>query len=212
MTQSSGIVTLQNGDWTDAFQRLNELGGGVISVPPGTHDCEPSEIDLAEYDSINNNFGIRGAGMGTSKLDFGSGPGDGFTLADSNGGDFFYIEITGVGFQGQREGVLFRLGRDDHADAYNSCTLAFGTNKRVTGRDGGLSAQPRTQYAPLRCTQHIRGYRARTQTVPVRGHPRLDEQPTGTIAGPRGILTGERRGVAQRRSLRGRRSYLRGGL
>jgi len=27
MTQSSGIVTLQNGDWTDAFQRLNELGG-----------------------------------------------------------------------------------------------------------------------------------------------------------------------------------------
>jgi len=66
--------------------------------------------------------------MGTSKLDFGSGPGDGFTLADSNGGDFFYIEITGVGFQGQREGVLFRLGRDDHADAYNSCTLAFGTN------------------------------------------------------------------------------------
>lgn len=128
MTGTSGVVTLQDGDWTDAFRRLNELGGGVISVPPGTHDCEPTRIDLAEYDSLNNNFGIRGAGMGTSKLDFGTGSGDGFTIADSNGGDFFYIEITGVGFQGQREGVLFRLGRDDHADAYNSCTLAFGTH------------------------------------------------------------------------------------
>jgi len=149
--------------------------------------------------------------MGTSKLDFGSGPGDGFTLADSNGGDFFYIEITGVGFQGQREGVLFRLGRDDHADAYNSCTLAFGTN------NGSPDATAACRLNHVLNTRHFgvhntSGVSRSNSDSSSSGHPRLDEQPTGTIAGPRGILTGERRGVAQRRSLRGRRSYLRGGL
>lgn len=128
MTADSGVVTLQDGDWTDAFRRLDAIGGGVVRVPPGTHRCEPTRIDLSEYDSLDDNIAIRGAGIGTSRLDFGNGPGDGFTLADSDGGDFFYIAITGVRFEGQREGVIFRLGRDDYADAYNSCTLAFATN------------------------------------------------------------------------------------
>jgi len=128
MTDTAGVVTLQDGDWADAFRRLDEAGGGVISVPPGTHDCEPTRIDLAEYDTVDDEFAIRGAGLGTSVLDFGVGPGDGFALTDSAGSDLFYVEITGVGFEGRRDGVLFRLGRDDFADAYNSCTLALATN------------------------------------------------------------------------------------
>jgi len=128
MTDVSGVVPLQDGDWADAFERLDEMGGGVLRVPPGTHDCEPVRIDLAEYDSLDYNFAIRGAGMGTSVLDFGTGAGDSFSLVDSEGGDFFYVEITGVGFQGERDGVLVRIGRDDCADAYNSCTLDFATN------------------------------------------------------------------------------------
>jgi len=128
MTDSYDIITLRNGDWTGAFRRLDENNGGVIRVPPGTHHCEPTTVDLADYASLDSNFAIRGTGMGTSVLDFGQGPGDGFTLLDSDDGDFFYIEVTGVRFQGHREGVLFRLGSDDYGDAFNSCTLAFATN------------------------------------------------------------------------------------
>jgi hypothetical protein len=136
MTVASGVVELQGGDWNDAFRRLDEIGGGVVRVPPGTHSCQPTRIDLADYEPLDDNVGIRGWGVGASVLDFGSGPGDGFTLVDSNEGDFFYIEITGVGFQGRRDGVLFRLGRDDFADAYNSCTLAFSTNNGSSDATG----------------------------------------------------------------------------
>jgi len=128
MNGLTGVVTLSDGDWREAFERLDERGGGVIWVPPGTHDCEPETIDLAGYDSLRNNVAIRGSGLGTSILDFGDGSGDGFSLVDTDGSDIFYVELTGVQFQGARDGVLFRLGTDSHADAYNSCTLAFATN------------------------------------------------------------------------------------
>lgn len=128
MTDVSGVVTLHNGDWHVAFRKLNERGGGVIWVPPGTHDCEPTTVDLAEYENVGDDFAIRGGGMGTSVLNLGHGAGDGFSIVDSDGSDLFYIEITGIGFRGHRDGVLVRLGRDDFADAYNSCTLSISTN------------------------------------------------------------------------------------
>jgi hypothetical protein len=128
MENLSGVVTLSDDGWTDAFRRLDEQQGGIIWVPPGTHDCEPTTIDLADYDALGDNVAIRGAGLGSSILDFGVGEGDGFSLIDSSGGDRFYIEIEGVRFQGERDGVLFRLGADSCADAYNSCQLSFATN------------------------------------------------------------------------------------
>jgi hypothetical protein len=121
-------VTLRDGDWERTFEQLDDRGGGVIWVPPGTHHCSPVRIDLADYDALNNNVSIRGAGLAASVLNFGTGPGDGFTLSDSDGSDIFYLEIQSVGFHGQRDGVLFRLGRDDCTDAYNSCTLKLGTH------------------------------------------------------------------------------------
>lgn len=137
MNGVDGVVTLREGDWTEAFQRLDDRGGGVIWVPPGVHDCEPTTIDLAAYDALCNNFTITGGGLATSILDFGRGPGDGFSLVDSAGGDMFYLDITGVGFQGRREGVLFRMGADDCEDAYNSCRLAIATNN---GSDDATAA------------------------------------------------------------------------
>jgi hypothetical protein len=128
MKDVPGVVTLADGDWTDAFRRLDEQRGGIIWVPPGTHDCEPTTVDLADYDSLDDNVAIRGGGLGASVLDFGAGAGDGFSLVDSEGDDLFYTEITGVRFQGSRDGVLFRLGKDDCTDAYNSCRLSFATN------------------------------------------------------------------------------------
>ncbi|WP_372480923.1 hypothetical protein ACAH01_16140 (plasmid) [Halomicrobium sp. HM KBTZ05] len=128
MTDVSGVVTLRDGDWHGAFERLDERGGGVLWVPPGTHDCEPTTVDLADYEAVGDDFAIRGGGVGTSVLDLGDGDGDGFAIVDGDGSDLFYVEITGVGFQGDRDGVLFRLGRDDFADAYNSCTLSIATN------------------------------------------------------------------------------------
>lgn len=128
MTELHGVVELQRGDLREAFRRLDERGGGVVWVPPGVHDCRPTTIDLADYDSLCNNFAITGGGLGTSVLDFGTGPGDGFSLVDTDGGDMFYLEITGVGFRGHRDGVLVRLGADDCEDAYNSCQLSFSTN------------------------------------------------------------------------------------
>lgn len=121
-------VVLTNGDWTEAFDRLDDRNGGVIWVPAGEHACEPVRIDLAAYDNLRNNVTIRGAGPGASVLNFGTGAGDGFSIVDSSGADVFYTEITDIGIHGQRDGVLFRLGRDDYADAYNSCRLTFTTN------------------------------------------------------------------------------------
>lgn len=128
MTTVSEAVTLRWGDWHDAFRRLDERGGGVIWVPPGTQRSEPTTIDLADYEAVGDDVSIRGAGLGTSVVDFGRGAGDGFSIIDSAGSDLFYVEITGLSFTGERSGVLVRLGRDDFGDAYNSCTLAFATN------------------------------------------------------------------------------------
>jgi hypothetical protein len=121
-------VRLQNGAWERAFDRLNERGGGVIHVPSGVHESDPVTIDLASYPDLRDNVAIRGEGMGASVVDLGDGPGDGFSLIDSDGSDLFYLEVTGVTFQGWRDGVLFRLGHDDFRDAYNSCTLRLATN------------------------------------------------------------------------------------
>jgi hypothetical protein len=129
-------VTLR-GSWPDAFGRLEERGGGVIRVPAGVHETGSARIDLAAYPSLGNGVVVRGEGLGTSVVHLGTGPGDGLTVADSEGGDRFYLEIRGVQFVGRREGVLVRLGRDDCADAYNSCTLAFATNN---GHPDGTAA------------------------------------------------------------------------
>jgi hypothetical protein len=128
MNGGSGPVTLRDGDWVDAFERLDDRGGGIIRVPAGIHDCDPVSIDLADYGALHNNVSIRGAGIGSSILHFGEGGGDGFALVDSEGSDVFYTELLSVGFRGERDGVLFRLGRDDFADAYNSCQLRLATH------------------------------------------------------------------------------------
>jgi len=121
-------VRLEDGRWTDAFDRLDQRGGGVIRVPSGVTASEPTTIDLAEYPNLQNNVAIRGSGLAASVVDLGEGPGDGLSIVDGDGSDLFYTEITGVGFQGSRDGVLFRLGGDDLADAWNSCDLHFATN------------------------------------------------------------------------------------
>ncbi|WP_248516724.1 hypothetical protein [Salinarchaeum laminariae] len=127
-------VWLDDGDWAAAFDRLDQQGGGVIRVPAGVTASEPTTIDLAEYDDLQNNVSIRGAGLAASVVDFGKGPGDGLSIVatDGDGEDgrahVFYTEVTGVGFQGHRDGVLFRLGSDDFQDAFNSCDLRFATN------------------------------------------------------------------------------------
>lgn len=128
MIDESGVVRLRDGDWTAAFRRLDAAGGGIIWVSPGRHDCAPATIDLALFDDLRNNVSIRGGGLGTSVLDFGTGPGNGFTLLHSDGGHQFYTELTGVGFEGERDGVLVQIGRDDCTDAYNSCQFSFSTN------------------------------------------------------------------------------------
>jgi hypothetical protein len=128
MDSSVRTVILEDGDWVDAFDRLDERGGGVIWVPAGVHECDPVRIDLAQYDALKNNVAIRGVGLGSSILHFGEGTGDGFAIVDSDGSDVFYAEILGVKFRGERDGVLFRLGRDDCEDAYNSCQLRLSTH------------------------------------------------------------------------------------
>ena len=138
MPARSDGVRLEDGDWERAFERLDERGGGVIRVPAGITASEPTTIDLAEYPNLQNNVAIRGSGLAASVVDFGEGPGDGLSIVatDSEGENttddgrthVFYTEITGVGFQGAREGILFRLGSDDYSDAWNSCDLHFATN------------------------------------------------------------------------------------
>jgi len=121
-------VALRSAGWEDAFRRLDERGGGVIYVPNGTHETDPATVDLATYPNLGNGVAIRGDGLGASVVDLGAGAGDGLSIEHSDGGDLFYLEVRDVQFVGRREGVLFRLGRDDCSDAYNSCTLDFATN------------------------------------------------------------------------------------
>ena len=132
MHDGADLVTLTDRGWTHAFDRLAARGGGVLWVPAGITTCDPARVDLANYPSLRNNVAIRGAGCGASRVDLGVGSGDGFSLVDGDGGDHFYLEITGVGFHGERDGVLFRLGQDDFDDAYNSCTLRIATNNGAT--------------------------------------------------------------------------------
>jgi hypothetical protein len=124
----AATVRLRDGEWERAFDRLDRRGGGAIHVPSGVHESDPVTIDLASYPNLRDNVAIRGEGLGASVVDFGDGSGDGFSLIDSDGSDLFYLEVTGVKFQGWRDGVLFRLGHDDFRDAYNSCDLHFATN------------------------------------------------------------------------------------
>ena len=74
MTVASGVVELQDGDWNDAFRRLDEIGGGVVRVPPGTHSCQPTRIDLADYEPLDDNVGIRGWGLGRACSTSGPAP------------------------------------------------------------------------------------------------------------------------------------------
>ncbi len=133
---TTGAVVLRDGDWTGTFERLAERDGGLLWVPPGRQECAPARIDLAEY-SLRDDVTIRGAGIGTSVLDFGVGAGDGLSIVDDDGRDLFYLELTGVSVRGARDGVLVRIGRDDHADAFNSCRLSFSTNN---GSDAATAA------------------------------------------------------------------------
>jgi len=127
-TSHTADVELRGGDWTQAFERLNDAGGGRIHVASGVHHADPVTIDLGEYPQLRNNVSISGQGLGTSTVHLGHGAGDGLTITNSSDRDVFYLEIVGLQFRGHRDGVLFRLGADDCSDAFNSCTLAFATN------------------------------------------------------------------------------------
>lgn len=128
MEGRSEPVVLVDGQWTAAFEELNERGGGVIYVPAGVHTCGPTTIDLAAYPRVTDAVAIRGEGLGASIVHVGQGADDGLSIIDSEGTHHFYLELTGITIEGSRDGVLFRLGRDDFADAYNSCRLHLGTN------------------------------------------------------------------------------------
>ena len=113
----------------EAFERLNEIGGGVIYYPSGFYgDGSTSwEIDLARYDEIGNtNWAIYGDGLESSRIRAGNGDGDGVRIWDSSGTAFFYIEIVGVRFEGETSGYQFVLGRED-TNAFNSCWTRFST-------------------------------------------------------------------------------------
>jgi hypothetical protein len=127
-TQQPGDTGLTDGDWERAFDRLNDAEGGRIHVGSGVHHTDPVTIDLADYPRLRNNVSIHGNGLGVSTVHLGNGDGDGLTIMNSGDDDVFYLELVGVQFRGNRDGVLFRLGADDYSDAYNSCTLCFATN------------------------------------------------------------------------------------
>ncbi|WP_135302205.1 hypothetical protein [Haloarcula amylovorans] len=127
MDDASDGVRLRDGDWREAFERLDERGGGVVTVPAGRVESDPVTIDLAKYPNLRNNVSIRGAGIGTSTVDLGEGNGDGFSLVHSDEGDVFYLQLTGMLFEGARDGVLVRIGSDERTDAYNSCSFEFAT-------------------------------------------------------------------------------------
>ncbi|MFC4988893.1 hypothetical protein [Saliphagus infecundisoli] len=122
----------------EAFDRLNDLGGGVVYYPSGFYgDGTTSwEIDLAEYESLRNNWAIYGDGLESSRIRAGSDDGAGIQIRDSDGTDMFYIEIVGVRFEGDNDGYTFVWGSEDLRDPYNSCFTRFATANDNPDGDG----------------------------------------------------------------------------
>lgn len=122
----------------EAFERLNELGGGVVYYPSGYYgDGTTSwEIDLAEYDNLRNNWAIYGDGLESSRIRAGSDDGAGIQIRDSDGTDMFYVEIVGVRFEGDNDGYTFVWGSEDLRDPYNSCFTRFATANGNPDGDG----------------------------------------------------------------------------
>lgn len=114
----------------EAFEWLNEIGGGVIYYPSGFYgDGTTSwEIDLAEYDTLRNNWAIYGDGLESSRIRAGSDSGNGIRIHDSEGTAMFYTEIVGVRFEGENAGFTFVWGSENLGDAYNSCFTRFSTS------------------------------------------------------------------------------------
>lgn len=122
----------------EAFERLNELGGGAVYYPSGYYgDGTTSwEIDLAEYGNLRNNWAIYGDGLESSRIRAGSDSGAGIQIRDSEGTDMFYVEIVGVRFEGNNDGYTFVWGSKDLRDPYNSCFTRFATANENPDGDG----------------------------------------------------------------------------
>jgi hypothetical protein len=132
-TSESGTAGMR-----EAFERLDDLGGGVVYYPSGHYgDGTTSwEIDLAEYGNLRNNWGIYGDGLESSRIRAGSDDGAGIQIRDSEGTDMFYVEIVGVRFEGDNAGYTFVWGSEDLRDPYNSCFTRFATGNGNPDGDG----------------------------------------------------------------------------
>lgn len=132
-TSESGTAGMR-----EAFERLDDLGGGVVYYPSGYYgDGTTSwEIDLAEYGDLRNNWAIYGDGLESSRIRAGSDDGHGVQIRDSEGTDVFYVEIVGVRFEGDNAGYTFVWGSEDLRDPYNSCFTRFATGNANPEGDG----------------------------------------------------------------------------
>lgn len=126
------------GGMREAFELLDALNGGVIYYPSGFYSDGTTswEIDLANYDNLDNNWAIYGDGLESSRIRCGSDNGPGIRIHDSSGRAYFYIEIVGVRFEGQNDGFTFVWGSEDLGDAYNSCWTRFATGNSNPDGDG----------------------------------------------------------------------------
>lgn len=134
-TSPSGTAGMREG-----FERLDELGGGVIYFPSGFYgDGTTSwEIDLANYDDLGNtDWALYGDGLESSRIRAGNDDGDGIRVWDSSGTAFFYIEIVGLRFEGETSGFQFVLGGPEFENAFNSCWTRFATGNGNPDGDGG---------------------------------------------------------------------------
>jgi len=129
------------GGLEEAFEALEERGGGIVSLPSGFYDARsaaPYDIDLAAYPSLLNNVSVRGAGIESAIVLADNETGDGIRFVDSTSGgsDIFYTEIRGVRFSANCPGYAFTLGLDSCEDAYNSCLLSLSTQNHHERADG----------------------------------------------------------------------------
>jgi hypothetical protein len=134
-TSPSGTAGMREG-----FERLDEIGGGVIYFPSGFYGDGTTnwEIDLANYENLGNtNWSLRGDGLESSRIRTGNTDGDGIKIWDSDGTHFFYIEITGLRFEGDTRGFVFVLGGQGFENAFNSCWTRFATGGGALGDTGG---------------------------------------------------------------------------